>query len=292
MTSDDPKILIIGGGSRIASALAPLLGNQVCMVSRSPTGVANELLVGDYGDVPDSFFSNVHCVVNCVGTNVGSTSALARVNFEIPIRLASAARKAGVYRFIQVSSFSVYGAVSQIDRSTPTLPDCAYGRSKLAADEALLALTTESFAPVLLRLPLIYAPKSMGKLGQLLRFWVKFHLIPVPMKDIKRAMIGAELTAEVIARLCKDSRQGIVHAADPVAFSYALAAAARRETLFRLPLPGIAGKFITRIAPQFGRRLFGDSELAESDNLAIEFGLQTRIYEDIAAADLCNMVTK
>lgn len=286
MAVSDKKTLVVGGGSRIAAALVPLLGPQASFVSRRVAGLPNERLVGDYGSVPTSFFANADCVINCVGISAGVDAMLERVNVAIALNLARTARDSGVRRFIQISSFSVYGHAAIIDASALPEPVGAYGRSKLKADTELLALANDTFSPVLLRLPLIYDHDSMGKLGQLLRIWTRLRLLPVPKDDVERAMISAELAAEVVARLGRDSCDGVVFAADPEPFTYAKAAAARIERLSRLPLPAVITQALTRATPSWGRRLFSDSRLSMSDNLAICYGLTSRLYGDIAAADL------
>lgn len=286
MAVSDKRILVVGGGSRIAAALVPLLGPQASFVARRVAGLPNERLVGDYGSVPSSFFANTDCVVNCVGVSTGAAAMLERVNVAVALNLARTARAAGVRRFIQISSFSVYGHAAIIHSRTSPRPIGNYGLSKLKADTELLALGTESFSPILLRLPLIYDHDSLGKLGQLLRLWTWLRLLPVPKDDVERAMISANLVAEVVARLRHDSCKGVVFAADPEPFTYAKAAAARIEKLGQLPLPALTTRALTRAMPSLGRRLFSNSSLAGSDNLAICYELASRLYGDIATADL------
>lgn len=286
MSAPQNKILVVGGGSRIAAALAPLVEASTIFVSRRPSRLLGEILVDDYGAIPAEIFETVDCVVNCVGVNVGESTTMQRVNVDIPIALARAAQSAGVRRLIHISSFSVYGGARVIEARTPVSPASAYGRSKLAADTALLTIADERLAVAILRLPLIYGRDSLGKLGQLLKAWRRMHVLPVPTTDVVRAMIGAELTADVIAHLLGDSRSGILFAADPAPFTYARAAEARPESLSRLAIPGVFTRAAERVAPAVAARLFADSRLADTDNLAVEFGLSSRLYRDIAAADL------
>lgn len=286
MAARRDNILIVGGGSRIATSLAPLLGERARIVSRRPSGLARETTVEDYGLLPEPIFDGIGYVINCVGTSVGDAALLQRVNVEIPLALASAARTAGVRRMIHISSFSVYGGARLIDATTPAAPTSVYGCSKLEADTALLAMNGDGFAVATLRLPLIYAPDSLGKLGQLLRLWTRLRVLPVPAADVSRAMISADLSAEVVAALCDDFRPGVRFAADPVPFTYARAAVSRPETLFPLPLPRIATRTAERVAPALAARLFADSHLADADNLAIGYGIASRLYRDIAEAAL------
>lgn len=286
MSATHPTILVIGGGSRIAHALVPHLGDRVRWVSRRTSGRAGELCVTDYDAIPASAFDGIECAINCVGISEGGREALDHVNVALAARFASAAKAGGVRHFIHISSFSVYGGAEWIDRTTPVAPVSDYGRSKLAADNALAALDDTLFGVTLLRLPLIYAVDRPGKLGRLLRLWRRLHVMPVPAGDIARAMISVELAAEVIARLVAAPRRGIVFAADPIPFAYARTAAVRpRDGLRRVSVPRLATAIAARLAPGLGMRLFADSRLSDEDNLAIEYRLASRLYDDIAAID-------
>lgn len=147
----------------------------------------------------------------------------------------------------------------------------------------MLALSDDRFAVTILRLPLIYDRDTPGKLGQLLRWWIRAGMVPVPAGDVTRAMIGVDLAAEVVARRIADARTEIVFAADPQPFTYRDAARARPERLRRWPIPRALARMVERAAPAIGSRLFADSRLADADNLAIRYRLPSRLYRDIAA---------
>lgn len=284
--SNAHDILIVGSRSRIATALAPLLGQAASFVGRSPRGGVRETIVAGYDAVPWEAFDGARCVINCVGVSTGTADMLASINVDVACQLARRAKAAGVRHFIHISSFSVYGHARSIDRTTPSNASSAYGRSKLKADLALLAMADPSFAVTVLRLPLIYAVQSMGKLGRLLRLWSRMKVMPVPRGDVARAMIGVEMIAEIIVRLAKDPETGIVFAADPRPFTYADAARARGNGRGwrRVTIPQPIAQAVERLSPRIGGRLFGDSRLADRDNLSIRYGLTSRLYRDIAAA--------
>lgn len=284
--SGSGSVLVVGGGSRLAMALRPRLPADSVYVSRRPTGRGEERIVADYAAVPPALFAETACVINCVGTSGGAAEQMHRLNVEVPAVLAGAARAAGVRHFIHVSSFSVYGAAETIDRSTPERPDTAYGRSKAEGDSRLLALAGDGFGVTLLRLPMLYDEGSLGKLGRLLRLWRRVGIVPVPESDVRRAMIGMELAAEVIARLVHAPRHGVVLAADPQHFSYRGVQGARPERLLRLVIPQPAADLARRGFPALARRLFGNSCVPAESNLAVELGLSSRLYADIAAARL------
>lgn len=278
----DAEILLIGGGSRIAGLLARRLGARAVCVTRRPTGHPGDLIVNDYDAIPPQWFAGRRCVVQCVGTSSGDAAMMERVNARLPIAIARAARVAGVADMIHISSFSVYGRARLIQAATLSAPTGTYGRSKLAADTALLALADDRFRVAVLRLPLVYGGRTPGKLEQLIRLWSRIRLLPVPAADVARAMISIDLSAQVVAHLIDHPRSGVVLAADPRPFTYADAAAAR-SGLYRLPLPAAVTRSVERLAPGTGNRLFADSILADTDNIAVTLGLSSRLYRDIAA---------
>ena len=76
-------------------------------------------------------------------------------------RLVEAARAAGVRRFIQISTSSVYGTEAVGDESQPLQPVSPYGVTKLAAEQLVLAyVQTYGFPAAILRYFSIYGPRQ------------------------------------------------------------------------------------------------------------------------------------
>jgi len=76
------------------------------------------------------------------------------VNLEGTLRLARAAKEAGVSRFVFSSSCSMYGASGRddaLDEDAPLKPLTAYAESKVRAEAGLSALADSGFSPVSLR---------------------------------------------------------------------------------------------------------------------------------------------
>jgi nucleoside-diphosphate-sugar epimerase len=75
-----------------------------------------------------------------------------RVNHEGSVHLAQLARKAGVHRFVYMSSCSVYGIAEGIlDESSPVSPQTAYAECKVLVERDVAAMASESFVPTFLR---------------------------------------------------------------------------------------------------------------------------------------------
>jgi nucleoside-diphosphate-sugar epimerase len=113
----------------------------------------------DVRDVTTGDLEGFDAVVHLAGLSndpVGDLDAgLTReINFEATVRLARAARDAGVRRFVFASSCSMYGAASEGDavgEEAPLRPLTAYAESKARSEEALLELADPDFAPVFMR---------------------------------------------------------------------------------------------------------------------------------------------
>ncbi|MDA8046049.1 MAG: SDR family oxidoreductase [Actinomycetota bacterium] len=75
------------------------------------------------------------------------------VNLEGTIRLARAAKQAGVERFLFASSCSLYGAAgsSEVTEDADLFPVTPYGETKVLAERRLADLADDSFTPTYLR---------------------------------------------------------------------------------------------------------------------------------------------
>ena len=83
-----------------------------------------------------------------------------RINHEGTLRIADAARAAGVARFVYASSCSVYGVGSGdiLDETAPSNPQTAYAECKVRVERDLLPLASERFSVVFLRNATAYGP--------------------------------------------------------------------------------------------------------------------------------------
>lgn len=75
------------------------------------------------------------------------------INHRASLRLARAAKQAGVERFVFASSCSLYGAggADFLDEQAPFHPLTPYGESKVKVEQDVAALADDSFSPVYLR---------------------------------------------------------------------------------------------------------------------------------------------
>ncbi len=85
------------------------------------------------------------------------------VNRDASIRLAKAARRAGVSRFLFAGSCSVYGKTEtlDLDETAQLNPLSAYAKSKIEAELAIAPLADADFCPVFLRNSTAYGDSPM-----------------------------------------------------------------------------------------------------------------------------------
>jgi len=74
------------------------------------------------------------------------------INHQGSVKLATAAKAAGVPRFVYTSSCSVYGvAEGVVDESSPVSPQTAYAQCKVLVERDLTAMASDRFVPTFLR---------------------------------------------------------------------------------------------------------------------------------------------
>ena len=276
--------MVVGGDSKIACSLRQKLSGNVKYAVRRPANEPNDATFQNYASVE---FDNVDTVINCTGLVSGKETELRDVNVELATTLAAAARQSGVRQFLHISSFAVYGPANDINDATPTVPDSAYGRSKLNADLALLSLASSTFSVKIVRFPIIVGPQIDGKLSRLLNQWQKIRKFPVPHRPVQRSMIGLVTVSKVLADLIDNPVDGIIHAADCDLFEYRRAAATLNASdaagISTIILPGWIFRGLSVIAPSLTRSLYESSVLEPSVNYVVQRKIHSDLYAGIQA---------
>ncbi len=164
------NILVTGSGGYLGSLIAPHLARHGHQIVGFDTGYYHErelfhdgadtpkTIVKDLRQVTEADLAGLDAVVHTAELSNDPAGQLAPnitydINHKGSLRLAEAAKKAGVKRFVYMSSCSVYGVAEQdfVDESSPTNPQTAYAECKVLVERDLKPLASSSFATTVLR---------------------------------------------------------------------------------------------------------------------------------------------
>jgi nucleoside-diphosphate-sugar epimerase len=168
------RILVTGHRGYIGTVLVPMLlarGHEIvgsdidifaeCTYALDLPAVPD--LGKDIRDIGSADLRGFDAVVHLAGLSndpLGNyrTELTDEINHRAAAALATAARKAGVRRFVFASSCSNYGAAGSdfLTEQAAFNPVTPYGRSKIDAERAIARLADESFCPTYLRASTVY----------------------------------------------------------------------------------------------------------------------------------------
>jgi nucleoside-diphosphate-sugar epimerase len=164
------KVLVTGHQGYIGAVMVPLLleaGHEVvgldaglyeaCSFGDLPSKTAGVRL--DIRNVEPRHLEGFEAIVHLAALSNDPLGDLDPqltydINHEASVRLARAARQAGVERFLFASSCSLYGASARdapLTEDAPFNPVSPYGESKILVERDVTELATNSFSPVFLR---------------------------------------------------------------------------------------------------------------------------------------------
>ena len=165
------KILVTGTEGYLGSLLAPLLLKQGHDVTGVDTGFYKEgwlyngspltarTLVKDIRDIIPDDLRGMDAVVHMAELSNDPTGELSPtitydINHKGSIRLAEVAKKAGVARFVYMSSCSVYGVANgdtPVTEESPVNPQTAYAICKTLVERDLKPMADDNFSPTFMR---------------------------------------------------------------------------------------------------------------------------------------------
>ncbi len=272
-------ILIVGSDSFIASLFVKRLENKEIMLFSRRRGNANEVIRKDLFHVLEKDMMNSSVVINFAAIvhqpKLSDDELYKRVNTELPIHLAGEARKAGVKHFIQMSTVAVYGNVNHVEINTAENPINVYGRTKLAADNALLAMQDDNFKITIIRPPMVYggglAPGNMQKLIKAV-----LKKTPMPFGNINnsRDFISINNLIEAINSVIQHSISGIVLPTDRRSISTneiikSIGKASNKKVIL-ISFPKFLLSIVRKLFPNIYNKVFG--------SLEVECNLGTKYY--------------
>lgn len=175
------KVLVTGHRGYIGAVMVPILleaGHDVHgydsrlyrRCAYAPGGAMTDVpsAVKDVRDITARDLEGFDAVIHLAALSNDPLSNLdPEVTYDInhhgSVRVARAAKEAGVGRFLFASSCSNYGlsGAGLVGEDAPLNPVSAYGRSKVMAEEDISALADEHFCPVFMRPATAYGVSPM-----------------------------------------------------------------------------------------------------------------------------------
>jgi nucleoside-diphosphate-sugar epimerase len=124
---------------------------------------------GDIRDITEGDLEGIYAVCDLAALSNDPTGELSPdltldINYRGRVRIAGAAKRAGVSRYVLSSSCSVYGqrgatdGEALMDETTPTAPLTTYARANLRAEEDILPLDGAHFCATALRNATVFGP--------------------------------------------------------------------------------------------------------------------------------------
>lgn len=130
-----------------------------------------------------------------------------KINHEGSVRIAKAAKQAGVKRFVYASSCSVYGVGAgeeYLDETSPTNPQTAYAECKVKVEQDVKQLADDRFCVTFLRNATAYGPSPRMRFDIVLNdlcalAWTKKHIAMVSDGSPWRPIVHVE---DIIEAMC------------------------------------------------------------------------------------------
>ncbi len=204
------RILVTGANGFVGRPLCVLLtelGHSVVAAVRSKdVGVAagtDVFLTGDLSAAPDlsGVLTGIDAVVHLAGrahvvrdTSSDPEAAFRRVNVDATRNLAQQSVRAGVRRFVYLSSIKVNGERTTgrpFTEADDPAPEDAYGRSKWAAERELWGIARATgLEVVVIRPPLVYGSGVKGNFFRLLKLVNKGIPLPLASVQNRRSLVS------------------------------------------------------------------------------------------------------
>ena len=214
------KVLVTGASGFVGSALSRYLSlselyDVVGTVRLGAKSLSEFPMETRYCDLSDGDASNVnlgdidvviHTAARVHQMDDRSEDPLAefmRINCEGTLNLANKAVKAGVKRFIFLSSIKVNGEKSEPDKpfryDDPHKSEDHYGKSKSEAELGLLKIASESTLEVcIIRAPLVYGPGVKANFSTLLKWASKGFPMPLGSIQNNRSLVAIDNLVSLI----------------------------------------------------------------------------------------------
>lgn len=204
------KVLLVGKDSYIGNHIEEWLSSKGMKVYQLDV-LTEEWKSYDYSE----FDSIVHVAGIVHRPDCKDWDLYKRVNTDMPIEIATMAKKQGVRQYVFFSTMGVYGIEKQlypntIDKSTPLNASSMYSRSKLLAEKGLCKLQDKSFNVAIIRPPSVYGKGCRGNyIPEFSKVVKKIPIIPLAYQNVKQSMIYIDNLCELVSLVVADNYKGI-----------------------------------------------------------------------------------
>ncbi|MBK5968673.1 MULTISPECIES: NAD-dependent epimerase/dehydratase family protein [Thiorhodovibrio] len=218
-TDTAASVLVTGATGFVGNALCPYLSERGWTVIAGlrtagvlPPGAVADRLLGDLAQAPRlaEALAGIDSIVHLAGRahvmrehSNNPERAFFAANVQATENLANAAVQAGVRRLVFISSIKVNGESTDgrppFRASDTPSPEDAYGRSKLAAEQALQRIAGRTgLQVVIIRPPLLHGPGVKGNLLRLLRLIERGIPLPLGAIENQRSLLAVENLCDLI----------------------------------------------------------------------------------------------
>ena len=214
----------------------------------------------------DLDFNGVDTVLHCAAVvhqkKTLPIESYRRVNTDYPTELAMMAKDRGVKQFVFISSIAVHGENCEyVDENTVCQPTTAYGKSKLEAENLLLALSEEEFKVTVVRLPMIYGENAPGNIESLSRLVKFFPILPLRNTHNNRTFISIQNTCHALSEVIEQRKEGVFLFSDNDSISTSGLVALLAQNMKRRVYLFECSFFryvLKKLTPSLHAKLFGD----------------------------------
>lgn len=254
----------------------------------------------DNNTVWDNAFHDINNIIHLAGlahSHTFSGSDYQSVNVDGTLHLAREAAKAGVSRFVFVSSIGVHGTSTleaPFSISSKLQPHNAYAKSKLDAELGLKKIASETgMELVIVRPTLVYGAYAPGNFGALTRLVSKVPFLPFGLAKNRRDFISVNNLADLLITCATHPNAGghtfLASDGETVStkqFTNAISKGLEKKVI-QLPIPvsliRLAGKLSGKSA--MIEQLFGNLEV-DSSNIKQVLGWTPPLTMEQAMASL------
>ncbi len=212
------KILVTGATGFIGANLAKLIPDARLVTRSKENQTSKDLfLIDNLDDKTDwsGAFDEVEAIIHLAAlahSNSYTVADYTRINVSGSLRLAQEAFKAGVSRFVYVSSIGVNGFVTVDHAFSPDShcnPHNLYSKSKLDTEKKLSEFGKASgMEVVIVRPTLVYGAKAPGNFGMLTRLIRNTPILPFGLVNNRRDFIAVQNLVDLLATCAVHPKAG------------------------------------------------------------------------------------